>query len=280
MEYKQVFKFAGITISILLLSILTSCWKEVTSNSEAAKAETEKWELVVWMELQYPPFEMTDEKWNPTWISVDLANDMWKALWKKVRIENIAFSWLIPSLISKKIDIIISSMTITEERKKTISFSDSYAKSNLALLINKDSKVKNAEDLNMEWKKVAVKKWTTAYFYAEKSLPKSTILVFDNESACVLEVSQWKADAFIYDQLTIFRNWKKYKSTTRVNLNPVWDNTQEWWVAIRQEDTKLKEKINGFIADYKNSWGFNKLGIKYLAEEKKTFDELWIPFFF
>lgn len=266
-------KISILMVLLLCISLLAACSKKPDNGSS-------KEELVVGMELAYPPFETTDEKGNATGISVDLAQDLGKYLGKKVRIQNIAYSGLLPSLTSKKIDIILSSMTITEERKKSIDFSDPYAKTNLALLINKNSPVKEPKDLNAKGKKVAVKKGTTGHIYAEKNLPNAEIMVFDKESACVLEVSQGKADAFIYDQLTIYKNWKQYEDSTKAYLNPIAQDFEYWGIGLRKEDKDLKEKINSFLAEYKKNGGFDKLGEKYLSEQKKTFEKLEIPFFF
>ena len=80
----------------------------------------EKDTLVVGMELAYPPFEMTDTSGKPSGVSVELAQELGKALGKKVVIENTAFDGLIPALKTGKIDLIISSMTANEERAKSI----------------------------------------------------------------------------------------------------------------------------------------------------------------
>lgn len=266
-------KLSLLIIALLTLSLLSACGKKSTASSS-------KEELVVGMELAYPPFEFTDEKGNPTGISVDLAEELGKYLGEKVRIENMAYNGLLPSLTSKKIDIILSSMTITEERLKSIDFSDSYAKAYLSLLINKNSPVNEPKDLNVKGRKVAVKKGTTGHVYAEKYLPNAEIMVFDKESACVLEVSQGKADAFIYDQLTIYKNWKQNPDTTKAYLKPIEDTYQYWGIGLRKEDKELKDKINKFLEEFKKNGGFDKLGDKYLKEQKQTFEELDIPFFF
>ena len=73
-------------------------------------------ELVVGMELAYPPFEMTDESGNPVGVSVDLARALGEHLGREVRIENISFDGLIPALKTGRIDLVISSMTATGER--------------------------------------------------------------------------------------------------------------------------------------------------------------------
>ncbi len=86
-------------------------------KEEKAKVEPKKEVLKVGMELAYPPFEMSEKDGTPSGVSVDFAKALGKYLGKDVVIENIAWDGLIPSLKTGKIDLIISSMTITDERK-------------------------------------------------------------------------------------------------------------------------------------------------------------------
>jgi polar amino acid transport system substrate-binding protein len=234
--------------------------------------------LVVGMELAYPPFEMTDSLGTPAGISVDMANDLGKALGRKVVIENISFDGLIPALMSHKIDLIISSMTITPERGMTVEFSDPYLETGLCLLVSKKSPVKNVYDLNDPQRTVAVKKGTTGALYAADSLKKANVLVLDKESACVLEVVQGKADAFIYDQMSTYMNWHKNQNTTRAILTPFLK--QYWGIAMRKGDPELKSKIDQFLKDYKLNGGFTRLGNKYLRDQKVLFEKMGYPFYF
>ena len=236
--------------------------------------------LIIGMELAYPPFEMTDKKGNPTGISVDLAKSLGKYLNKKVKIKNIAWEGLIPSLKTSKIDLIISSMTITKERQKTIDFSIPYAKSYLAILANKKSNIKSIDDLNKKNIKIAVKRGTTGHIYAKKYLNKAKILIFDKENTCSLEVIQGKADAFLYDQLTIFKTWEKNKAKTKALLKPFSKDFEYWGIAIQQGNDKLRKQVNEFIKEAKKNGTFNKLAHKYLKEAKIEFEKLNIPFFF
>ncbi|NOX15007.1 MAG: transporter substrate-binding domain-containing protein [Epsilonproteobacteria bacterium] len=236
--------------------------------------------LRVGMELQYPPFEMSTKDGTPSGISVDLAKALGKYLGRKVIIENIAWDGLIPSLKTKKIDIIISSMTITNERKKVIDFSIPYAQANLSILTNPTSGVKSVKDLNQKGRVIAVKKGTTGNIYAMEHLKKAKLLILDKESSAVLEVIQKRADAFIYDQLTVYRDWEHHKKTTVALLKPITKKPGYWGIALRQNEPKLKKKINAFIKKAKSDGTFDKLAYKYLKNIKKTFIRLNIPFFF
>src|ERR1044071_8297222 len=91
--------------------------------------------LRVGMELGYPPFEMRNQKGEPEGVSVDLARALGEALSRPVQIENLPFDGLIPSLRTGKIDLILSSMTATEERSRAIAFSEPYLRTGLCLLV-------------------------------------------------------------------------------------------------------------------------------------------------
>lgn len=169
-------------------------------------ASTDGKTLRVAMELAYPPFETKDDAGNPEGLAVDFIRDFGAAYGYDVQIENTAWDGLIPSLQSDKADLVISSMTITDERKQSVDFSDAYAMAQLAILANADSGVASIDDLNQPGKKVAVKTGSTGDVYATKNLTDAEIVRLADESACVTEVVQGKADGFLYDQLTIYRN--------------------------------------------------------------------------
>lgn len=234
--------------------------------------------IKVGMELSYPPFEMICHDGSPCGISVDLVNAFGKFVNREIDIDNLAFTGLVPSLQNELIDIIVSSLTITELRKKVIDFSDPYATTGLCLLLGTDSPVNNIEQANQEGRIVVVKSGTSGEIYAVQHLKKATVRILDKESACVLEIIQGKADAFIYDQLSVFTNWKKNEATTRVNLTPF--QKEYWAFGIRKGNPELLKQINTFIKKFREEGGFDALAEKYLPEQKKAFKEMGVPFVF
>lgn len=245
-----------------------------------ADTKEDKKVLTVGMELAYPPFEMSDKDGVPQGVSVDFAKALGEYLGREVVIQNTAWSGLIPSLKTGRIDLIISSMTITKERQRSINFSIPYAQSSLAILANKNSGVSNIDDLDKKGKKVAVKKGSTGHVYVSKNFKNADILVFDKENACVLEVVQGKVDGFLYDQLTIYKNYVQHKDTTVALLKSFQKDFEYWGVALNKKDVELKKKVDEFIKKAKADGTFDKLAKKHLSEAKATFDELNIPFFF
>ena len=235
-------------------------------------------ELVIGMDLSYPPFETIQPNGSPSGISVEIAKHLGAYLHRPIRIENIPFIGLIPSLRTHKIDLIISSMTDTPERRKSIAFSDAYLNIGLALLIPKGSGIHNVQELNSVAQKVAVRQGTTAQVWALKNLPRANLLVFEKEAAAVREVIQGKANAFLYDQMSIWKYWRLHPEKCDALLTPF--THERWAIGLRLDDLTLAKQVNAFLRDFRKQGGFEKLGDQYLNDQKRAFGQLGIPFYF
>jgi polar amino acid transport system substrate-binding protein len=235
-------------------------------------------ELVIGMEMSFPPFEMLDTSGQPAGVSVEMARALGKYLQRPIRFENIPFDGLIPSLKTGKVDLVISSMTVTEERKKSIDFSHPYLKMGLSILANKNSPIQSIADVDKPNTTVAVKKATTGHIYAIQHFHNAKILIFSDSPTCAAEVAQGKADCMIYDQISIFENWRKYQDSTRAILQPF--QSEEWAMGIRKGNDEFRNQVNAFLKQFKESGGFNDLGNRYFGENKRTFEQLGVPFYF
>ena len=246
--------------------------------ASAAQLHAENKELVVGMEMNFPPFEMLDTTGKPSGISVDMAKALGEYLHRPVRLENIPFEGLIPSLKTGKIDLVISSLTVTDDRRKSIDFSEPYLNMGLCILANKNSPIVSIQDVDRPQIKVAVKKATTGHIYAIQHLKSAQVLVFNDDATCATEVAQGKADCMLYDQVSIFQHWRKFQDSTKAILQPF--QSEQWAIGLRKGDDELRQQVNGFLKQFKETGGFNELGNKYFGENKKAFAELGIPFYF
>jgi polar amino acid transport system substrate-binding protein len=254
--------------SLIVIGFLVAC-----SPQELAEKE-----LIVGMDLSYPPFETIDERGEPQGVSVELAGALAEYLGRPLRIENIPFVGLIPSLKSGRVDFVISSMTLTAERAESIDFSEPYLRTGLALLVGAGSDVNGLKDLDQAGRKVVVRQGTTGEVWARGTLSHAEILAVEKENAAVLEVLQGGADAFVYDQMSVWTNNAKHPERSRALLNPV--KIEEWAIGIRKGNTKLRDQANAFLKQFREQGGFESLGEKYLPEQKEAFEKAGIPFVF
>jgi polar amino acid transport system substrate-binding protein len=234
--------------------------------------------LIVGMDLSYPPFEMRDQSGAPAGVSVDLARALGERLGMAVDIQNLPFSGLIPALRTGKIDLVISSMTSTPERAQAIDFSEPYLKTGLCLLAGAKTNIQSIADCDHSGQTIVVVKGTTGHLYAVQHLHAARVLVLDQPATCALEVAQGKADAFIFDQMTTLKNWQKNPETTRALLTPFQEET--WAVGLRKGNDDLRKKVNAFLEAYRKEGGFEKLGDKWLPEQKAEFKKRGVPFLF
>ena len=112
---------------------------------------------------------------------------------------------------------------------------------------------------------------------ARRLVHRQQILDRQHHIAALLEVVQGKADAFIYDQMSTYSNWKRNQETTRAILKPF--QQESWAIGLRKDNTALKEEINRFLKDYRAKGGFEQLGDTWLLEQKQEFKRLGYPFF-
>jgi polar amino acid transport system substrate-binding protein len=234
--------------------------------------------LIIGMELNYPPFEMTDPDGNPTGIGVDMAHALCAYLHRDIQIQNMPFEGLIPALKTARIDLIISSMTATDERRKSIDFSDPYLSTGLAILVRKNSAIQSIADVDKPGINVVVKTGTTSAIYCRDHIHNADVLDFPQDSTCALEVIQGKADAFLYDQMSIYQFANKYPDSTRGLLAPF--QHESWAIGIRKGNAALETQVNAFLKDFRAKHGFDQLGDKYLKADKEAFKKMGFPFYF
>jgi polar amino acid transport system substrate-binding protein len=169
-------------------------------------------------------------------------------------------------------------MTDTPERREVVSFSDPYLSTGLALLVNAGSDARSLADIDQPGKTLVVRLGTTGETWARQNIRNARVVSMDKENTAVLEVIQGKADAFLYDQMSVWKNHQQNPDTTRALLEPV--RKEEWAVAVRKDDEELRTRINAFLKKFRAAGGFDRLADQFLKEQKEAFQKQNIPFYF
>jgi polar amino acid transport system substrate-binding protein len=259
-------------LAVVLTPFLSECSKDDAGGVPGVKP------LVIGTDATYPPFETQNEKGELSGVSIDMGRALAAHLGRPVEFRNINFDGLITALKSKSIDIVISSMTANDERRKSIDFSDPYVKTGLAALVSAKSSVQTEDDLKKPGCRLVVRLGTTGEAYTRARLPNGAITALDSDIACVLEVVKGGVDAWIYDQLSLMRFHNQYPKETRALLKPLQE--EFWAVGLRKGDDALRTQTNDFLKDFRAKGGFKDLAEKYLHKERAMMEAEKIPFVF
>lgn len=222
--------------------------------------------LIVGMEVAFFPFEYANEKGEPIGFDVEIAQLAAKELGVAIEIRDMQFAGLIPALQSGKIDMIISGMTRTLTRAKTVSFTQPYFETGLCALLSKKraASLQQVQELNAPDRILAVKLGTTGDLITGKLFPKAQVNRFKEETACVREVVTGRADAFFYDQLSISKHHKENPDTTRALLTPF--TYEPFSIAISKGDADFLNWLNLFLETIKADGRYQELYQKYFHE--------------
>jgi len=228
-------------------------------------------ELRVGFEAAYMPFELTDKNGKFVGFDIDVAKEMAKAMGVKFAPVNTAWDGIIPSLMTDKFDIIISGMTITQERNLQINFADPYIIVGQTILVNKKHKdtIKSYKDLNDPKYVVTSKLGTTGEQAVKRKIPKATYKSFEAEHEAALEVVNGTADAFVYDLPYCVVFMAQQGGGKLVFLDQAFTFEPLAW-AINKGDPDFLNWLNNFLRQIKNDGRYERIYNKWI----KTTD--WI----
>jgi len=222
----------------------------------------ERGELVVGIELGFPPFEVLGDDGEFEGFDIDLARACAGDLEVKIRFEPMKWVALTAALQTKQIDMIWSGMTATIPRSKKILFSDTYFRTRLCLLVRTDSGIETVAD--MKGRKLVVKMGTTGVSVAEKMFKQCERVELPNENNCASEVVGGGADAFLYDRFSILRHHGKHKQTTRVI--DIMETFEPYAVALRPGDFALWRSLNLFLEKARWDGRYNAIHRKHFGD--------------
>lgn len=228
----------------------------------------ERGTLRVGMEPGYMPFELTNQKGEIIGFDVDMAKRMAKKLGVELELVSTAWDGIIPALITSKFDIIMSGMTITEERAKAVDFADPYIIIGQTALIRKElaDEVKSYKDLDDPKYKIASKLGTTGEIASKKMIPNAQYFSYETEQEGIMETVSGKIDAFIYDSPYNAVAFAQKGQGKLVFLDqPFTDEPLGW--AVRQNNPKFLAFLNEFLAETKTDGTYDKIYNKWFKDD-------------
>lgn len=245
--------FLTLGVSIGSLALFSQPSRAVADSLAQVQA---KKELRVGLDPGFFPFEMKTPKGEMVGFDIDMINAFAQSIGAKATFIDTRWEGIIPALVARKFDVIVSGMTITEERKKTLLFSEPYYQAGLVAMVSSKNKqkIKKAADLNQPSVSIAVKVGTTGDLFATKAYPKAQLRKLDSQSDCANAVALGKVDAFIYDKPFLQLFASKFADKAFVLDEGL--TVEEFGVAARKSDKKLIAAFNSFLKKWKEDGGY------------------------
>ncbi|KRA00071.1 amino acid ABC transporter [Mesorhizobium sp. Root157] len=229
---------AGTATAALLAMAASSAWAE-----DAAK-------IKIGTEGAYPPFNSITADGKLVGFDIDIANALCAQM--KAECEFVTQDWdgIIPALQAGKFDAIVASMSITEERKKQVAFTNKYYTTPLALAALKDSELTQTDPATMAGKTVGAQASTTQAIYAEDFYAKAgaDVKLYPTQEEAVQDLVNGRLDAVISDKF-VLADWLKNAADGACckMIGDVSGTETETGIAVRLDDNALREKLNAAI---------------------------------
>ncbi|MCD6581869.1 MAG: transporter substrate-binding domain-containing protein [Desulfuromusa sp.] len=224
--------------------------------------------LMVGMEPGYMPFEMTNQKGEIIGFDVDMAKGIAKAMGVKLELVNTAWDGIIPALLTKKYDMIMSGMTVTQERNLKINFADPYIVIGQTILIKKEiaDDVQYYRDLNNKKYKVGSKLGTTGEKATKRMIPNCTYISFDTEQEGITDLVNGKIDAFVYDLPYMEIAYAQKGEGKLVYLNKPFTFEPLAW-AIRRGNHDFLNWLNNYMTQVRSDGTYDKIYAKWIQSD-------------
>jgi ABC-type amino acid transport substrate-binding protein len=256
----------SIALSTLLamLVILLAAAAGIAEAQSTLETVRKRGKLIAGVKTDFPPFGSVDASGKNLGFDVDVAHLFAKALFNdehQVELVAVTSGNRIPFLQSGKIDIIIATVTITDERRQVVEFSDPYFLSGSLLLVPKASTVKGLDDL--AGKTIAVVQGAIQDKDVEQLQPKANRIKFGKVSEAMLAVKGGRAEAYAHDDvlvLTLVRENPDLKAVGSPFM------PRPYGIAVRKGDVEFIKWVNGELAKLKRDGTYDRMWKKYFAD--------------
>ena len=241
----------------LLLASLAAAAALFTSGAQAQDNV-----LRVGTDATFPPMEFV-ENGKRTGFDIELVEAIAKTMGKQVEWVDIDFKGLIPGLISKRFDMAVSAIYITDERKKVVDFTEPYFAGGLVTMVKAGSALKAPIDLN--GKKVSVQVGTKSVAFVKQAFPQVQLVEVEKNQEMFNLVDIGRADALVTGKPAAFQYMR-----TRPGLQVLEPQltTEEYGMALRKDTPELTRAVNAALAKLKADGTHARLVAKWFPAGK------------
>jgi ABC-type amino acid transport substrate-binding protein len=264
-------RFLGLPILVLLCFFLFG--EGVAGTLQDVKA---RGKLIVGVKTDSPPFGFLDKKRVNQGFDIDIAKALSKELFGNedaVKFVSVTSENRIPFLISRKIDIIMATLTIAEERKREVDFSIPYFVTGQMILVRADSKITKYQDL--AGKKVATIRGSTGDIAIGELVPDAERIKFERNDEVLQALKERRVEAFVQDFVLLYSLLQKNRDLKMVGITPF--RPGRYGMAVRKGDEEWLDFINATLTKMKETGEYDKLLGRWFGPEARALRRLFEP---
>lgn len=220
--------------------------------------------LTVCSDVPYEPFEYQDEQGNWTGFDMDIMSAVAQRYGLTLEVSKQPFDSILVAVNAGTCDVVASSVTITDERKKNVLFSDPYFDADQSLLVRKEDAATLVDLASLAGKTVAVQSGTTGEIYAKENIKDTTTKIqsFEDASAMFLALESKQVDAVLQDfPINAFRAVKQ--GTTEVTGK--FSTNEQYGFAMALQNTDLQAAINESLNEFRAQGIYDEIFKKYFG---------------
>lgn len=271
-------KFMALLMAaVMCASVLTACGNDsaasestaVESTEDANVAEesaeavsTEKDVLVFGTNAEFPPFEYLGDDGEPDGFDIALIKAIGEKMGVEVEIQNMEFASLVAAT-GTKIDGVIAGLTVTDERKEAVDFSDAYYEAVQYVIVPADSTIATADDLKN--KTIGVQLGTTGMFIAEE-IEGATVQSYNKAVDAVNDLNNGRVDLVIIDRNPAEVFVSKFPDKIVAIEGAQFGFEAEEYAIALPKGSELVEQVNTALAELKADGTFDALVAQYIGE--------------
>jgi len=266
--------FKSILVAGITALLIAGCGGKSESKSGDTKAsnEAKTQEVIrIGVEGAYPPFSMTTKDGKLEGFDIDIANALCENMQVKCELVKQDWDGIIPGLLAKKYDAIIASMSMTDERKEKVAFTNHYYKSPARFIHKKGTKVEVTPE-GLKGKSVGVQRGTVSDKFITGVFGDGVeIKRYGTQEEAYLDLAAGRidlvfADAFVLLEFIGSDKGKDYEFVGGSYSDPKYFG-EGIGIALRKEDTELKERFNKAIAAIRSNGAYDEIRKKYFDFE-------------
>lgn len=247
---------------------LVACSKQAATPAQPAAPAGPR-VYVVGTDAAYAPFESQNNKGEIVGFDIDLVNAVAKKAGIEVKFVNTPWEGIFNALSQGDRDLLVSSITITPERKTTMDFSDPYFDANQLIAVPIDSKVARLEDLKTL--KVGVQTGTTGEEAISKLQGKNSpnIKRFESTPLALKELEGGGVQAVVADNGVVVNYVINNASSRFKTVGDVAFVPEHYGIAVKKGNAELLAKLNKGLADIKADGTYDQIYLKYMGQSPK-----------